>query len=124
MFTFEGAYKHSPADGQAEPPTLRGSTVLGQRSRGYVVEPAGATHSVAIRFRPGGLAAFTPLSMHELTDRAVDLDRIWDSAVADWEERLFTAPSLAHAGAMLTRMLQAVRGTAEPGRRPGRGTAN
>ncbi|HEV2458549.1 MAG TPA: DUF6597 domain-containing transcriptional factor, partial [Ktedonobacterales bacterium] len=86
---------------------LRGSTVLRQRSRGYVVEPAGATHSVAIRFRPGGLAAFTPLSMHELTDRAVDLDRIWDSAVADWEERLFTAPSLAHAGAMLTRMLQA-----------------
>jgi AraC-like DNA-binding protein len=105
VFTFAGAYKHAPADGQAETPTLRGSAVLGQRSRGYVVEPAGATHSVAIRFRPGGLAAFTSLPMHELTDQAVDLDSIWGPVVADWEERLFTAPSLAHAAALLTHFL-------------------
>jgi AraC-like DNA-binding protein len=107
VFTFAGAYKHTPADGRAATPTLRGSAVLGPRSRGYVVEPAGATHSVAIRFQPGGLAAFTPLSMHELRDQAVDLDRIWGPAVAEWEERLFTAPSLEHAAALLTHFLGA-----------------
>jgi AraC-like DNA-binding protein len=62
---------------------------------------------VAIRFRPGGLAAFTPLPLHELVDQAVDLDRLFGPAVAEWEECLFTAPSVAHAGALFSRMLHA-----------------
>ena len=105
VFQFTGAYKQSPADGQRETPALRGSAVLGQRSQGYVIEPIGDTYCLAIRFRPGGLAAFTPLPLHELTDQAVDLDRIWGHAVAEWEERLVNTPSLDHAGAILTRIL-------------------
>jgi len=76
VFQFTGAYKQSPADGHRETPALRRSAVLGQRSQGYVIEPAGDTHCLAIRFQPGGLAAFTPLPVHELTDQAVDLNCI------------------------------------------------
>jgi AraC-like DNA-binding protein len=107
VFHFAGAYRHAPPDGLASTPALRRSAVLGQRTRGYVIEPGGDTSCVAIRFRPGGLAAFTPLPLHELTDRAVELDRLWGPDVAAWEERLVTAPSLAQAGAVLARLLRA-----------------
>jgi len=105
VFQFEGTYKQSPADGQRETPVLRRSVFLGQRSQGYVIEPGGDTYCVTIRFRPAGLAAFIPFPLHELADRAVDLDLIWGNAVQEWEEQMFNAPSLEHSKELLTRIL-------------------
>jgi AraC-like DNA-binding protein len=105
VFHFEGAYKHAPVDRQRETPMLHRSALLGQRSQGYVIEPAGETHYVMIRFRPEGLAPFIPFPVHELTDQAVDLDLIWGHAVKEWEEQLFNAPSFEHCQDLLTRIL-------------------
>ena len=105
LFHFNGAYKHFLADGHRGTPVLHRSVLLGQRSQGYVVEPAGDAHYVMVRFRPGGLAPFLPPPVHELTDQAVDLDLIWGHAVKEWEEQLFNAPSFEHCQEILTRIL-------------------
>jgi AraC-like DNA-binding protein len=105
VFHFAGAYTHAPSDGHREIPLLQKSTLLGPRSRGYLVEPVGNISSVMIRFRPGGLAPFLPIPLDELVDQAVELDRLWSQAAKRWEEQVFNAPSLEQCRDLLTRIL-------------------
>jgi AraC-like DNA-binding protein len=86
---------------------MQKSALLGPRSRGYVVESVGTISSVMIRFRPGGLAPFLPCPVDALVDQTVELDRLWGSAIKEWEEQLYHAPSLEQRRDLLTRLLLA-----------------
>lgn len=94
MFHLAGPSKRYRADGQGEPQVQRTSSILGGRSRGYVVEQIGVSHYVAIRFRPGGIAPFINIPLTDVVDQVVNLDVIWGSTVKILEEQLFDAPSL------------------------------
>lgn len=105
MFHLAGPSKRYQADGQGEPHVQRTSSILGGRSRGYVVEQIGASHYVAIRFRPGGIAPFIHLPLTDLVDQVVDLDVIWGPTVKRLEEQLFEAPSPQALVEILNTML-------------------
>lgn len=94
MFHLAGPSKRYRADGQGEPHVQRTSSILGGRSRGYVVEQIGASHYVAIRFRPGGIAPFINIPLIDLVDQVVNLDVIWGPTIKILEEQLFDAHSL------------------------------
>jgi AraC-like DNA-binding protein len=55
------------------------SFVLGARGQGYLLEHENAPNYAAIRFKPGGLAAFSRIPINDLTDTYVSLDDVWDA---------------------------------------------
>lgn len=57
------------------------------------VRPLGRVHTVGVRFRPGGLAGFLRVPLHELTDRAVPLDELFGGAARELAEQLAAASS-------------------------------
>jgi AraC-like DNA-binding protein len=89
IFTFAGPYRRSAADGAAPGEIIAASHIVGERTRGYLIEQFGAIDHVAVRFKPGGLYPFVALPPAELTDRAVEADQIFGADLRSLEERLF-----------------------------------
>ena len=83
MFHLADPSKKYRADGHGEPHVQRASSILGARSRGYIIEQLGASHYVAIRFRPGGLAPFMNTPLTDLVDQTIDLDLLWDVVASE-----------------------------------------
>ena len=105
LFNFAGPSKRLRADGSGQPHLQRTSFLMGGRSRGYVVEQIGASHYVAVRFRPGGLFPFTGIPLADVVDQIIDLDLIWGNAVKRLEEQLFDAASPQTIVEILNRAL-------------------
>ena len=61
--------------------------LVGAMSGPLRVRPLGRTHTVGIRFRPGGLASFLRTPLHELTDRSVPLADLFGAAGGELAER-------------------------------------
>jgi AraC-like DNA-binding protein len=61
---------------------------LGQRDRAFAWRPVGPTDLLGIRFKPGALAAFTPVPVSTLLNRLVPAEDILAVAVGEWEDRL------------------------------------
>lgn len=51
--------------------------VVGMMTRPLLVARAGASSTVAVRFKPGGAAAFFREPLHRLTDARVELPELW-----------------------------------------------
>jgi AraC-like DNA-binding protein len=105
MFHLADPSKKYRADGNGEPHVQRASAILGARSRGYIIEQLGASHYVAIRFRPGGLAPFVNIPLTDLVDQTIDLDLLWGHVVHRLEEQLFDAASAENIVEILNQTL-------------------
>lgn len=88
MFHLAGPSKRYRADGQGEPHVQRTSSILGGRSRGYIVEQIGASHYVAIRFRPGGISPFINIPLTDIVDQVVNLRNGGDCLLSSGEYTL------------------------------------
>jgi AraC-like DNA-binding protein len=103
--------------------------LMGPLSGPLRLRPRGRTHTAGIRFRPGGLAGFLRVPLHELADRAVPLADVFGRAGRELAERaaeagdtrglvhaasLFLGPRLSprHAGRALAGVLVHSRGRA------------
>jgi AraC-like DNA-binding protein len=53
------------------------SYVVGMMTRPLLVQRAAPSHTTAVRFRPGGAAAFIREPLHRLTDVRVELREVW-----------------------------------------------
>jgi AraC-like DNA-binding protein len=53
------------------------SYVVGMMTRPLLVQQAEPSHTTAVRFRPGGAAAFLREPLHRLTDARVELREVW-----------------------------------------------
>ncbi|HWK03539.1 MAG TPA: AraC family transcriptional regulator [Puia sp.] len=62
---------------------------MGQRDRVFFGSSKGYTDMLGVRFKPGGLAAFTPIPLAELLNRLIPADYILGNAIKGWEDRLF-----------------------------------
>jgi AraC-like DNA-binding protein len=94
MFSFAAPTRRIAMDKSDDCLVTARSYILGARGQGYSFHHPGALHYVAVRFRPGGLSAFTRLPAVETTDLHVPLDALWDAApVRDLESRLYAAES-------------------------------
>jgi AraC-like DNA-binding protein len=65
--------------------------LMGALSGPLRVRPRGGTHTVGIRFRPGGLSSFLRLPLHELTDRALPVADAFGAAGRELCERVASA---------------------------------
>src|SRR5437773_1400334 len=68
MFNFGGPSMVYRVEGEKQASLQSNSFIVGARSQGFVVEQAGASHYVAVRFKPGGFAPFTQVPLVEVTD--------------------------------------------------------
>jgi AraC-like DNA-binding protein len=107
MFNFGMGSRRVNASGGDECTITAQSFVLGGRTQGYNLDHLGSPQYVVIRFRTGGLSAFTRLPLSELADLYVELDCIWDQRlVRELEEQLFNARTSAEQVAALEEALR------------------
>jgi AraC-like DNA-binding protein len=90
MFNFGDPYQRRVA-GDTHSQVVRAPNLDGQRRRPVHISQAGAIDLVGVRFRPGGLAAFLPLPIHELADQVLDIRAMFGGAGDELAERLFEA---------------------------------
>ena len=103
IFSFAG---RSTRQAGAQPPQrYAGAFLMGSRAQGYQLQHEGASHFIAVRFRPAGLAAFLPVPLAELTDSIVDLRDLWGREIQFLHEQLYEAP-LPNALSMIQDFLQ------------------
>lgn len=57
-----------------------GADILGAHEESYVLEHTGDTCLVAVQFLPGGLSAFVPFPVHEITSGTIAFNLLWGSA--------------------------------------------
>jgi len=100
VFTFGAGYRrHTPGRPAA---LLSVSNLDAQRSAPLRIEQQGLVHLVGVRFQVGGLAAFTGLPMHELSDRTVEVRQVFRRRVRELEGRLYDAtPDVRAQGRLL-----------------------
>lgn len=91
LFNFGCGYlRHSLADGGTKE-SLPRSNLDAQRRYPVLIEQCGDIHLVGVRFRAGGLAAFLPAPMYELSDLTLDVDSALGQAAGELEGRLYDA---------------------------------
>jgi len=69
---------------------------------------------VGAYFRAGGLAAFTSVPVHELTDRAVRVEDMWGPATADVAARLAEVSEGARIDALESLLMERLREQGRP----------
>jgi AraC-like DNA-binding protein len=93
-FSFDGGMRRTLATGEEDCVVTSSSYVLGARARGYRFSALDAPRYLAVRFKPGGLYAFTRLPISGLLDIHAPLDCFWEPGeVRDLEEQLAAIPT-------------------------------
>jgi AraC-like DNA-binding protein len=79
---------------------LRDGRLMGRRNHSYLdaqrdypmgIRLPGHLDLVAVHFRSGGLAAFLPMPMYEVTNQAIDIQWVWGEAIQTLEGQLYDA---------------------------------
>jgi AraC-like DNA-binding protein len=91
LFNFGCAYQRRYLDKPDSADSLAFSNVDGQRKFPVGIVQEGAVHLLGVRFKAGGLAAFVPLPVHELSNLTVAIADIVGAAGHELEARLYDA---------------------------------
>ncbi|AXT51085.1 AraC family transcriptional regulator [Aquimarina sp. BL5] len=89
IFHYGDTYKHHP-EGK-ESIILPKCFLIGQLTRPYVVEPLGVTGSFVVRFQPNGFLPFANISIKEIQNTAVPLDKLFGKDGGEIGEKILTA---------------------------------
>lgn len=83
IFSFAEGLQRTAADGSDVCEVGARRYLLGTRRQGYTFQPDGAFCCAAVRFSPGGMAAFSPFPSMELNDIYADADCLWSRAALE-----------------------------------------
>ncbi|MBI5928230.1 MAG: AraC family transcriptional regulator, partial [Chloroflexi bacterium] len=98
LFNFGCAYTRIRLD-ESRPEQLGLSNLDAQRAYPVIIQQTGEIHLVGVRFKPGGLAAFLPVPIYEISDLTLDIGTMFSSMGRDLESRLYDATSFQqHVG--------------------------
>ena len=86
-----------------------GLQIMGQRDRIYFVRPTGRTNLLGIRFKPGGIRAFTRVPVSEFLNSMVPADLVLGKGTHSWEALLSEEKEDLARVLTLDRLLQAAR---------------
>ncbi len=67
--------------------------LIGQLTRPFVVEPVGITGSFVVRFHPNGFSPFTTISIKEMENTAVPLEKLFGKEGKEIGEKILNAKS-------------------------------
>ena len=91
---------------------IRQTHVMGQRSRIYYTKQTGDTHLLGVRFKPGGISAFTKVHASVFLNHLIAAEDVLGTEIKFWEERLLEKPNDSDRINLLDRLLmQTVNGT-------------
>lgn len=79
FFNFGAGARRTTAETGEVCDVLGTSYLLGVRGEGYSFDHFGAPRYIAVRFKPGGFAAFVRLPVMEFTELQMPLDCLWDA---------------------------------------------
>jgi AraC-like DNA-binding protein len=99
LFNFGVGYARRNLLGIAQ--TLVETHLDAQRTYPVAIAQAGVIDLIGVRFRAGGLAAFTPIPMDQTSDLTIDLAAIWGDAPRTLEAQLYDCPHDAARVALL-----------------------
>ena len=91
IFHYGDTYKHHPSD--KESIILPKCFLIGQLTRPYVVEPLGTTGSFVVRFQPNGFLPFADITIKEIQNTAVPLDKLFGKDGEEIGKRILKANS-------------------------------
>jgi AraC-like DNA-binding protein len=91
LFNFGCAYERRSLDQPDAVENLARSNVDGQRRFPVGILQQGAVHLLGVRFKAGGLAAFVPLPVHEISNQTIDVHDIFGAVADELEARLYDA---------------------------------
>ena len=77
--------------GAAQETLFRGAWISGAHSQYIVIDALPGSSMIGAHFKPGGAAAVLGLPAHELRNRVVELDGIWNAAASELREQLLAA---------------------------------
>jgi len=83
---------------------------MGQRNRVYFGRPGGDADMLGVRFKPGGLAAFTTIPLTELLNRLIPADYVLGNVIKGWEDQLFGLTEDRQRVLVLDRLLSGLLG--------------
>jgi AraC-like DNA-binding protein len=91
IFNLADPFKRYHADGTVE---IQPKMLIVGQMRGYAtIAPAGRVKLFGIRFRPGGAYPFLRLPLHELTDKIINAETVWNHLGKELEEKVHLAGS-------------------------------
>jgi AraC-like DNA-binding protein len=91
LFNFGVGYQRQYLDTSGYRETLTISNLDAQRTYPLTIHQQGSIDLVGVRFRAGGLSAFLPIPLNELTNLAIDVRQGFGPGIHDLEGRLFDA---------------------------------
>jgi AraC-like DNA-binding protein len=92
LFNFGDPSVRAAADGSDLCKVTAHSYILGARGQGYSFEHLGEPRYAAVRFKPGGLSAFTRIPLADMSELHVGLEDLWGRGEAhELEVRLEAA---------------------------------
>ncbi|MEP6952055.1 MAG: helix-turn-helix domain-containing protein [Ginsengibacter sp.] len=96
------------SDGKA----ISGAHIMGQRNRIYYARQNGDTDLLGVRFKPGGVSAFTKLPLSNLLNQIIPAEYVLGDSLKDWENRLTEKKNDADKIYLLdTLIMQITKGT-------------
>lgn len=92
--------------GDADALVAKRSIVSGVQNRSLLNRPIGETHVCGVSFTPGGAYPLLGVPLRELTDRVVELDRLWGCIADELRETIGEARTVTARLAALERGLR------------------
>jgi AraC-like DNA-binding protein len=89
IFHFDSPFHWLISPGKVKGELLSRVHFMGQRDRLFLSRPTGCVHLLGVRFKPGGLSAFTAVPVSDLLNRMVAAADILGPSMNEWEERLY-----------------------------------
>lgn len=87
--------------------TAPGAMVMGQRNKIFYAQSISGTDTMGVRFKPGGIAAFTGMPISNLLNTAVPAEEVFGDAINTWAEQLYVQDTNDKKIALLDALLQA-----------------
>lgn len=86
--------------------TMQGAFIMGQRNKIFYAQGNGKAHIIGLRFKPGGLAAFTNMPVSALLNSVVQAEDIFGAGINNWPALLFEETEHTGKITLLERLLQ------------------
>ncbi|MFN8372998.1 MAG: DUF6597 domain-containing transcriptional factor [Anaerolineae bacterium] len=103
IFSYGIGYERRRLDTPSSVQSLAVSNLDAQRDYPLTIIQEGAVNLVGVRFRPGGLAAFTSVPVHEFSNQTPDLYNTFGAQALELESQLFDAADSAQQIALLNQ---------------------
>jgi len=96
--------------GESNGSNMHGAFVMGQRNKIFYAQGSGSANIVGLRFKPGGLAAFTSIPASALLNTVIQAEDIFGNDIKTWPALLFEEALAENKIALLEiLLLQAVQ---------------